>query len=65
MPRMSGRHLATLLAQTRPNLAILFMSGYTDEMGMEEDAANPTIGFIQKPFNPTILAQRVRALLDV
>ena len=65
MPRMSGRHLATLLAQTRPNLAILFMSGYTDEMGMEEDAANPNTGFIQKPFNPTILAQRVRALLDV
>ncbi len=65
MPRMSGRHLATHLAQNRPNLAVLFMSGYTDELGMAEETATPNIAFMQKPFNPTILAHRVRALLDV
>lgn len=64
MPRMSGRHLATRLAQNRPKLAVLFMSGYTDELGMIEETANPNIAFIQKPFNPNTLAHRVRALLD-
>lgn len=68
MPRMSGRHLAMHLAQNRPNLAVLFMSGYTDEMGdemgMEEETANPSIAFIQKPFHPATLAHRVRTLLD-
>jgi PAS domain S-box-containing protein len=64
MPRMSGRHLAVSLKQSRPDLAVLFMSGYTDEMGMAEETANSHIAFIQKPFNPITLAQQVRALLD-
>lgn len=64
MPRMSGRHLAALLAQTRPTLAILFMSGYTDEMGRELETAKANVAFMQKPFNPTLLAHKVRALLD-
>jgi len=63
MPRMSGREVASRLAALRPEIKVLFMSGYTDEAihhGMLD--ADPT--FIQKPFAPEALARKVRDVLD-
>ncbi|MCK6624344.1 MAG: response regulator [Anaerolineae bacterium] len=64
MPYLNGRLLAEELSQVYPDLKILFMSGYTDNTldrtGLNQDKVN----FLQKPFSPIILAQRVRQILD-
>jgi len=64
MPGMGGRELANHLLVIKPDLRILFMSGYTDDVGIlsgQEDGASV---FLQKPFTPEVLAQTVRQLLD-
>jgi CheY-like chemotaxis protein len=63
MPLMSGRELSERLASPRPNMKILFMSGYTDHALIDRElpAGAP---LIQKPFTPAALAQRVRNILD-
>lgn len=64
MPGLNGRELADTLRKERPDLKILFMSGYTadalDPVGDLEREAD----FIQKPFTPSLLADQVRAALD-
>ena len=63
MPHMSGRELAERLGAARPKMRVLFMSGYTDHVVMNR-AITPGSWFLQKPFTPEILAQRVRQVLD-
>jgi two-component system, cell cycle sensor histidine kinase and response regulator CckA len=63
MPRMSGRELAEALMKTRTPLRVLFMSGYTEET-MIRQVEDLEVGFLQKPFSPAVLAERVRSLLD-
>jgi two-component system cell cycle sensor histidine kinase/response regulator CckA len=60
MPHMNGRDLAERLSSVRPNMKVLFMSGYTDRAAMPEFAG----GFLQKPFTPETLARKVRLILD-
>lgn len=62
MPGMSGRQLAELLAQAKPHMRILFMSGYTDEA--VHGVVEAGVAFLQKPFNPMELARKVREVLD-
>jgi PAS domain S-box-containing protein len=64
MPRMSGRQLADLLVRERPGLRVLFMSGYTDEVMLSHGVGAAGVSFLQKPFSPSGLAQRVREVLD-
>ena len=64
MPGMSGKALASELAQTRPDLKILFMSGYTDEAIAQHGVLDAGVAFLQKPFSPSPLARKVRAVLD-
>ena len=63
MPGKNGRELAEELRRQRPDLRVLFMSGYTpDEVlreGVEADAAQ----FLQKPFTPSDLLRKVREIL--
>ena len=62
MPRMSGVELAERLATVRPDLPVIFMSGYT---GTElAPGVHAAAGFLQKPFAAESLLQRVRAVLD-
>jgi PAS domain S-box-containing protein len=63
MPHMSGRDLAQRLSTVRPNMKLLFMSGYTDHAVMHRDVT-PGSAFIQKPFTPENLARKVRTVLD-
>jgi FixJ family two-component response regulator len=63
MPHMSGRQLAERLSSARPNMKILFMSGYTDQAIMHKELT-PGAAFLQKPFAPAGLARRVRNILD-
>jgi signal transduction histidine kinase len=62
MPGMSGTELAHHLRVIKPELKILFISGYTDDVGI--GAGDPSSAYIQKPFTPEALAQTIRELLD-
>ncbi len=52
MPQMNGSELAERLAQTYPNIAVLLMSGYTDEVVVSRAMQARGATFIQKPFAP-------------
>jgi len=64
MPQMSGKLLAERLRRRHPDLKTLFMSGYTDDVIARQRALDPGSSFIQKPFNISDLAAKVRALLS-
>jgi len=64
MPGMGGQELARILRDHRPELPLLFMSGYQGEDVTDRGLLEPGAAFIQKPFAPHELARRVRALLD-
>lgn len=64
MPRMSGRDLAARLRQLRPEMRVLYMSGYTDEALVRRGPLEPGMFFLQKPFTGRELAQTVRRILD-
>jgi PAS domain S-box-containing protein len=63
MPGMSGQQLSTRLRQQRPSLKILYVSGYTDDAILQHGDLLPNTSFLQKPFSPASLTQRVRELL--
>ncbi|MBL8111598.1 MAG: response regulator, partial [Acidobacteria bacterium] len=64
MPRLGGRALAERFGLVRPGCRVLFMSGYADDAILRHGVLAPGLAFLQKPFSPAALAQKVRALLD-
>ncbi|OLC01715.1 MAG: hypothetical protein AUH45_10585 [Gemmatimonadetes bacterium 13_1_40CM_69_22] len=64
MPGMNGRELMRRLAQLRPDLRVLYMSGYADEAVAQHGVLDPGTAFLQKPFTPGGLADKVRGVLD-
>jgi len=64
MPGMSGRELAKRLTERYPNLRVLYMSGYTYNVIARDGTLEEGISFLQKPFTPQVLAERVREALD-
>ena len=64
MPVLNGRELAARLAEQRPDLPVLFTSGYTDDNVVRRGLLESGQPFLQKPFSPSALAQSVRSLLD-
>jgi two-component system cell cycle sensor histidine kinase/response regulator CckA len=64
MPGMSGGELAQRIRAMRPDARILFVSGYTDDKVVHRGVLHGEEDFMQKPFTPMELAQRVRAALD-
>ncbi len=64
MPGMGGRELAQHLSVIKPDLRILFISGYMDDVGIMAGQEEGTSSFLQKPFTPEVLARAVRNLLD-
>lgn len=64
MPGMSGRDMAARLKILRPEIRVLYMSGYTDEAMGNHGILGNGVHFIQKPFEPTVLLRKVRSVLD-
>ena len=64
MPNMTGPQLARRLRELRPELNVLFMSGYTANAILDQGLLEPGAPFLSKPFSPTSLALAVRSILD-
>jgi signal transduction histidine kinase/CheY-like chemotaxis protein len=64
MPRMTGRELGEKLRSLTPDLKIIYMSGYTDDVLVRTGALGPGMSFLQKPLRPEVLAAKVREALD-
>jgi two-component system, cell cycle sensor histidine kinase and response regulator CckA len=64
MPKMDGKELADQLRSSRPNIKVLFTSGYTDETISYHGILGPDIAFLQKPFTSPSLAKKVREVLN-
>lgn len=62
MPGMSGVELARNLRMIKPGLKVLYMSGYTDDIGI--GTGDPASMYLQKPFTPEVLAGKVREVLN-
>jgi PAS domain S-box-containing protein len=64
MPGISGRELAKRLSERFPHLRVLFMSGYTYNVIAQNGTLEEGISFLQKPFTPQLLMEKVREALD-
>jgi PAS domain S-box-containing protein len=64
MPRKSGRELVETLLVLRPEIKVLFMSGYTDDAVIRHGLLMGEIEFLQKPFSQLDLAAKVHQVLD-
>jgi len=62
MPGIGGRELAKKLLALRPGISVLFLSGYTEDAVISQDAPSPT-AFLQKPFTLQNLGKKVREIL--
>ena len=64
MPEMSGRELGDKLKESFPEMKILFISGYPTSLVQRDGSLSPDLELLSKPFLPSVLAQRVRDVLD-
>lgn len=64
MPKLGGREVAERIRIARPDLRVLYVSGYTDYEIVDQTALLPREFFLAKPFSPDKLAEAVRRALD-
>jgi CheY-like chemotaxis protein len=64
MPGLDGRGLAEQLRALRPEVKVLYLSGYTDDAVVRHGVSREAVPFLQKPFSLATLAQKVREVLD-
>jgi len=63
MPEMNGRLVSELARSFRPDLPVLFVSGYTDDAILRHGILDQGVPFLQKPFTPAQLRQKIREVL--
>ena len=63
MPKMSGPMVAQKVAELRPGIKVLYMSGYTDDAIVHHGVLSQEMPFIQKPFSPLTLRRKIREVL--
>ena len=64
MPNLGGPELASRIRARFPQIKVMFMSGHADEAVVRQGLLDAGVAFIQKPYTPTMLAQKVRQVLD-
>ena len=64
MPGMNGRELAQRISEIRPNVKVLYMSGYTEDVVGHDGTLDAGVRLLQKPFNLRDLKSKVREVLD-
>lgn len=64
MPGMNGQQLFEKISAGDPNLKVLYMSGYTDNILMEKGFLEEDVNFIHKPFAITHFLEKVREIID-
>ncbi len=64
MPKMTGTQLYQALQKVRPDVKVLFMSGYTMRSGLDSAALDPSLPLLRKPWTLGQLASAIRELLD-
>jgi PAS domain S-box-containing protein len=64
LPVSSGRELAERLLPTRPEMRVLFMSGYTDDAIFHHGILGVGVAYLQKPLTPSALTRKVREVID-
>lgn len=64
MPRIAGLDLARALRERRPDLVVLFVSGYGDERAAALTGLGPAVHLLRKPFTGQALAAKVREVID-
>ena len=63
MPGMSGPVVASILRELRPSIKVVFMSGYTEDPVVREGVMGRNVPFLQKPFTPDLLANKILEVL--
>jgi CheY-like chemotaxis protein len=64
MPELGGRQVAEKLLGAHPEMKVLYVSGYTDDAIIRHGVLEAEANFLQKPFLPATLLQKVREVLD-
>lgn len=64
MPEISGRVLAEQSTRLRPQVRVLYMSGYIDDAVLRHGVMSAAMNFIDKPFTPERMARTIRDVLD-
>ena len=65
MPRLGGEALATTMLDRRPDLKVIFMSGYAEDVVARQGTIAAGSNFLEKPFAPNVLVRTVREILPI
>jgi PAS domain S-box-containing protein len=64
MPRTNGRQLVERVAPIRPDMKVIYMTGYTDDVVLRQGFIEGSLDYLAKPFTPKQLGAKIRAALD-